>query len=70
MNLAVLLYQDDPNKPEGMPDAWPSECLELGTGTELPGPEWVLMTTQEYIDHRAAYQADYDAWWASQIVEE
>lgn len=67
MNLAVKKYQDVSYQPEGMPDEWPAEVIELGESTTLPaGDGWVLMTTQELADHRAEYQEDYDTWWAQQ----
>jgi hypothetical protein len=61
-NLAVLLYKDESpeNKPEGIPDDWPSRVLELGDKVTLPGPKWVLFTHESYAAHveqnKLAYQ--------------
>lgn len=63
MNLAVLKYMYTSYQPEGMPDEWPAEVRELGSGTTLPGQDWVLMTNEEYEAHRGEYQEDYDTWW-------
>ena len=61
MNLAVLLYQYADN-PKGIPAVWPAEVVELGTGTNLPGVNWLLMTSAEYASYLALHQAEYDAW--------
>lgn len=69
-NLAVLKYEFETAKPEGIPDEWPSRVVELGEGTELPGEDWVLMTRQELIDHRAEWQDEYNTWWESYRAQE
>lgn len=67
MNLAVLKYQFVTNKPEGIPDSWPAETIELGNSTELPGENWVLMTKEEFDSHVADNKSDYDSWYFSNI---
>lgn len=62
MNVAVLKYQFVTDKPLNIPDAWPAEVRELGTGTELPSEDWVLMTIEEYNTYLADNQAAYDTW--------
>ena len=61
MNLAVLLYQHTDN-PKGIPDVWPAEVIELGSGTSLPDSNWILMTSLEYADYLTLYRALFDAW--------
>jgi len=65
MNLAVKLYRDVnvAEKPAGIPDAWPAEIKELGDGRELPGPEWLLMTTEEIAIYRDQHKADFANWY-------
>lgn len=64
MNLAVKFYKDVPadKKAWNIPEAWPAEVRELGESTELPGPEWLLMTLEEYNAYRASEMAQYMAW--------
>lgn len=62
MNLAVLKYEFVEDAPEGIPLQWPAEIKEIGSGTTLPGENWVLMTTQEFQRHKDDYQQDYDDW--------
>jgi hypothetical protein len=69
-NLAVLLFKDDPNQPSGMPGEWPSQVVELGEETKLPGPEWVLFTKEEYIAHVEENQAAYDQFIAPKKAQE
>lgn len=71
-NLAVLLYQDLPAEqiPEGIPLDWPAEIKELGSGTTLPAPEWLLMTTSELAQYKAARQPAYDQWEDENIIHE
>ena len=68
MNLAVLTYQHVDN-PKGIPNAWPAEVIELGNDTSLPGVNWVLMSTSEYLSYIAQYQGQYDTWAASNLVD-
>ncbi len=66
MYLAVLLWANTPNKPQGMPDAWPSEVKELRNSQELPSSSWLLMTFEDYkayLDHR---RDTYNQWYATQ----
>ncbi len=65
MNLAVLKYQFVTIKPAGIPDEWPAEIVNLGTSTELPGQDWVLMTEAEYGAHILLHQSTYDTWASS-----
>lgn len=64
MNLAVLLHEHAPSNPLGIPDSWPYEVQELGSGTDLPGPDWLLMTTEQYEAHILLHQTEYDEWLA------
>lgn len=68
MNLAVKLFSEVINKPVGIPDAWPAEVIELGEGTELPGPAWTLMTSAEFAAHKATHAADYNAYLAPSVL--
>lgn len=71
-NLAVLLYQDLPAEqiPADIPLDWPAEIKELGSGTTLPAPEWLLMTTSELAQYKAARQPAYDQWEDENIIHE
>lgn len=61
-NVAVLKYQYVVSKPSGIPDAWPAEVRELGSGTTLPGEDWVLMTTSELVSYKTDNQSAYNTW--------
>lgn len=65
MNLAVKLYQNVAleDKPNGIPDLWPAEVIELGDKTDLPDGYWSLMTFQEYQDYRTYHKPAYDSWY-------
>lgn len=69
MNLAVKFYKDEVEKPEGIPDTWPSQVIELGEGTKLPDNTWQLMLEQEYLQYLDANRPQYDAWVRSQTHE-
>jgi hypothetical protein len=58
--LAVLLYQYVANKPAGIPDVWPAEVRDV---TELPGPDWVVMSYVELETYKQTHKATYDAWY-------
>lgn len=62
MNIAVLLYQYVTDKPSGIPDAWPSQTVELGDGTDLPGDDWVLMTSDELATYISDHAAAHSTW--------
>lgn len=63
MNLAVIKFLYNPDKPEGMPDNWIWEVRELGESTELPeGAGWQLMSLSEYNLHISNYQTEYDQY--------
>ena len=64
MNVAFLTYQYTPNKPEGMPDAWPAELVYLGESTTPPGTNWQVMSYEDYLAYRSTNQEDYNAWLA------
>lgn len=64
-DLAVLKYQFVVDKPIGMPDAWPSEIVELGTFPPDARPGWVQMTISEYLTHVATNRSAYDTWYDS-----
>lgn len=70
MNLAVLLYADAPENPDSIPGSWPYEIIQLGKGTDLPGPSWVLMTDGEYSDYVNANQAEYETWRLAKVAAE
>jgi len=70
MNIAVLKYQFVSNKPVGIPDQWPTEIIDLGEDTTLPGEDWVLMTQAQLTAHKATYQATYDSYVDSINLEE
>lgn len=72
MYIAVKFWKDRADKPTGMPDAWPCETRELGDSRTLPDPSWRLMMCVDLIAYKAARQASYNAWLASQpvIIEE
>jgi len=65
MNFAVLTYQYEPNPPNGIPLGWPSQVIELGNDTTLPGDGWVLMTAEALDAAKAANQSDYNTWAAT-----
>lgn len=66
MNLAVRLYSDVSSdlKPVGIPNTWPYQVKELGSGTDLPsdGNTWQLMTKTNYDIYISNYQSAYDTW--------
>jgi hypothetical protein len=70
MYLAVKIWQDMADKPDGMPDAWPAEVKELGASRTLPDGPWQLMTYADYLTYKGVRQATYAAWLASLPVEE
>lgn len=63
MNLAVKVYGVNP---DGVPEAWPAEAVELGDSEVLPPGDYVLMTTEQYELYRADNRAEYDQWVESQ----
>lgn len=65
MNIAVKLQSHNPNKPPGMPDAWPYLVAELGSGTTPPDSDYSVMTLAGYASYKASHQSDYDTWYAS-----
>lgn len=69
MNVAVKLYQDVSDKPEGIPGLWPAETIELGESTQLPNGPWALMTCTEYQEYRRYHKAAYDSWYNIQQQE-
>lgn len=64
MNLAVLTYQYADN-PKSIPSAWPANIIELGSDTNLPGANWILMTTLEYSSYISQHLSEYNAWLAA-----
>jgi len=62
--LAVLLYQFVTNKPAGIPDVWPAEVKET---SDLPSPDWVLMTPAEFEAYKSTHQAAYNTWYQSTL---
>lgn len=67
MNLAVKLYKDCADKPEGIPDQWPAEVVELGDKVDLPhGEGWALMKKDEFAAHVEQEKSKYEEWAASQ----
>lgn len=70
MNLAVLLYEHAASNPDGLPDSWPSDVLELGDGTTLPGENWLLMTEQQFAQHKIDNMAAFHAWSVIRSVDQ
>ncbi len=68
MYLAVKLWRNTPDKPLGMPDAWPSEVKELGKLREVPSPEWLLMTSEDYACYIKARKDIYTQWAKSNVT--
>lgn len=62
MYLAVRFWKDSATKPKDAPDFWPRQVKELGNSQTLPGPEWVLMTRDDFVRYKASRQDLYDAW--------
>lgn len=64
MNIAVKTYQHVIQKPAGIPDMWPAETVNLGTGTTLPdnSGHWQLMTETEFNAYKDFFYPDYLAW--------
>lgn len=63
MNLAVKLYKDVEDRPEGIPELWPVEVKQLGDSTTLPDGPWALMSEQDYADYVRYHKPAYDSWW-------
>lgn len=66
MNMAVLTHEFAPENPDNVPAAWPYEVVELGDSQELPGPDWVLMTHEEYANYKLERQEEFNVWKAEQ----
>jgi hypothetical protein len=60
-DVAVQLYGDNP---QGVPAEWPKQVQPLRAGDE-PASGWIRMTDAELSAHKAAHQAEYDAWEAA-----
>ena len=67
MYLAVRFWKTSSSKPSDAPDFWPREVKELGMSQVLPGPNWVLMTCQDFVRYKAERQPLYDAWKAKNV---
>lgn len=65
MRLAVLLYANAVENPEGLPNSWPAVVQELKEESPSPVAPWLEMQKWEYDDYRTAHQSDYDAWFAA-----
>lgn len=68
MNLAVKLYSSESNKPQGIPDNWPSKVVEIGNLETLPEncpnqEGWILMSLEDFNTHKELYQEDYNTWY-------
>lgn len=55
---AVVFYE--PGNPEGMPTSMARDAIELGDSMPLL-PDHVALTAQEWAEHVAAHQAEWDA---------
>lgn len=66
MNLAVKLYRDVVDKPEGIPELWPVEVKQLGDSNFLPEGPWALMDLMEYADYIRYHKPVYDTWYNAQ----
>jgi len=64
MNLAVKFFKNLSEKPEGIPDSWPAETVELGDSEVLPDDsgDWILMTSEELEDYKNTIQEEYNTW--------
>ena len=58
---------DSSSKPAGIPDHWPAEVIELGTSPIPPDNTglWQVTDHETFEAYKDAYQADYDAWYAT-----
>jgi len=67
---AVKLYSSVVNKPEGMPNNWPAEVIDIGETEELPTEYpsedgWQVMD-QEVLDTlKADNQSAYNTWYTT-----
>lgn len=65
---AVKLYETVSNKPEGIPDGWPAEVVDIGEAQELPewcDETWDLMSQEELDTQKSNNQSAYNTWYAS-----
>ena len=65
--LAVKFYAQIPidQKPAGIPDMWPAECIELHNNESSFDGTWTILTKSEYDAYKLDNQALYNAWYAS-----
>lgn len=68
--LAVKFYSQvaQDQKPAGIPDNWPAECVELHNNESAFDDTWTIMTRDEYVAYRADAQEAFDAWVQSTII--
>lgn len=63
--VAFKTYASDPQKPIGMPDAWPrGAVVDLGISQTPPDQsgEWQVMTIQEFEGYKAIHRPSFDVY--------
>jgi hypothetical protein len=66
-NFAVLLSQDDPKAPAGMPTNWPTRVQPIGDASELPPayqPPWRHATKAQVEKWKTDHAAEIEAFLA------
>ena len=65
MNVAFKTQASNPDKPEGMPDAWPwGQVVNLGESTTPPNSDtdWVVMTLLAFEGYKAIHRPAFNAY--------
>jgi hypothetical protein len=69
--LAVKLYGDVIEKPDGIPDSWPAEVRELDEYNSLPDDSglWQVMTVEDFNTYKLSVKSEYDTWRIAKSTE-
>lgn len=68
--VAVQFYSQIPvdQKPAGIPDQWPAQCIELHNNESAFDDSWTIMSKAEYSAWKMDHQAEFDAWVVSTTI--
>ena len=67
MNLAVRLYSDNPDKPEGIPADYPWQCVQedMPEYADKVAEGWIVMSLEDFDAYKAERADAYAAYAAS-----